>query len=346
MKKCILALLALLVVFNSFSQVILTYKNNSPLPNDTIRTSEIDLVTPGDAGPNQVWDFSKIRLTGEQKESIMINKIAQPMPGLSDFDATFSDRGYEYFYKTDETASEVVGLRTKDISVSFSDPIIKMKYPLFYGNMYTDQLSGKATDKYKSDIGISGDYSLEADAFGTIILHDRIIKNVLRLKIVENKIQINPCNIAESTITTYLWYAPASRYPVVGMSAREVKSNGKNPVTTAYAYINQKMANSGLLISGTDPENVNLAEVTLTVYPNPFIETLNYTYFLRKPMPVTIEMVDITGKTIIILADEQLHSEGFHTGELDAVKCGLKMGVYYFRFKFDGKELVRKVVKM
>jgi hypothetical protein len=54
----------------------------------------------------------------------------------------------------------------------------------------------------------------------------------------------------------------------------------------------------------------------------------------------------MNGKTVINLADAQVQDEGFHTGELDAVKKDLKMGVYYFRFTLGDKVYVSKVVKM
>jgi len=46
------------------------------------------------------------------------------------------------------------------------------------------------------------------------------------------------------------------------------------------------------------------------------------------------------------MTSEEVQSEGFHTGELDAVKHDLKMGVYYFRIKCGDRATVSKVVKM
>lgn len=335
-----------LFISNVFSQVILTYKNNSPIAGDTITTQGIEMVAPGNSGADQVWDFSHIQFTGENSISFLSENPTHRIQGLTGFDVTLSDKGYEYFYKIDETNSEVVGLTIKDLSIVFTDPVLKMKYPVLYGTNFTDEFSGTGTDRFKSNIALSGDYSLKADAYGTLIFHDRIIKDVLRLKIEEKKMQINPCGIYESVITTFLWYAPSGRYPVMGLTTREMKTNGKDPVITKTAYINPKMSHSGILLAGTDEDALNSEDVALILYPNPFISKLNYNYFLRKQVPVTLELVDMTGKTILILAKDKLQSEGFHTGELDASKHDLKMGVYYFRFKIGEKVLVSKVVKM
>jgi hypothetical protein len=344
--KSVVLLFLFFVATNVFSQVVLTYKYNAPLLGDTIITQEISLISPGNEGSGQVWDFSALQYTGEKNVSFLSRNPVQQVDGLKDYTAVLNDKGYEYFYKLDENSSEILGLVNKDLSFVLSDPILKMKYPIMYGTNFTDEFNGTGINKSKSGIAISGDYTLEANASGTIILHDRIIKDVLRLKVVENKLQINPCNIYQIKTTSYYWYAPAARYPLLGMSTREVKSNGLDLVVTNTSFINQQMCNSGILLAGTGVENQDASEISLILYPNPFIGTLYYNYFLRKQLPITIELVDMTGKTIISLTKEQMQTEGFHTGELDAVKHNLKMGVYYFRFTLGDKVLVSKVVKM
>lgn len=346
MKISTLLLLQLLVIYSTFSQVVLTHKNNSPLPGDTIVTKDILPVSPGNAGPNQVWDFSKIQYTGEKNVSFLYGQPTNAIDNLSNFNVTLNDRGYEYLYKIDENSSEVVGLSTKGLSVVFSDPIVKIKYPVLYGIGFKDEFTGVGLDTHKSNIAISGDYSLKADAYGTLIMHDRIIKDALRLTIEESRIQINPCNIYEIKTTTYYWYAPGARYPVIGLSTRKVKTNGENPVVTNTAFVNREMSNSGIFVTGSGQDNYNTGEVSLNLYPNPFTEKLIYSYFLRKQMPVSIELVDMTGKTVVTLSDKQLQAEGLYEGELDAVKYGLKMGVYNFRLKYGEKILVSKVVKL
>jgi len=344
MKKTTLLVFGLMIMSGVFSQVVLTYRNNAPIPGDTLSTLAIEPVSPGNEGSGQVWDFSGIQYTGEKYESIISGKSGQALSGILDYNTTMYDKGYEYFYKIDETGSEVVGLVNKDLSFVLTDPIVKIKYPVLFGSGFTDEFNGSGLNKYKSTIAISGNYSLAADAAGTLILHDRIIKDVLRLKVTEIKIQINPCNIYEIKTTSYSWYAPASRYPLLGMTIREIKNNGNEAEVTTTAFINPEMCNSGILLAGADNENASAA--SLILYPNPFIGNLYYNYFLRKQLPVTVELVDMTGKTIVTLAKEEMQQEGYHTGDLDGIKYDLKMGVYYFRFTFGDKVLVSKVVKM
>ncbi len=344
MKKILLSFFSFALALNAFSQVLVTYKNNSPLPGDTLITQDFELKAPGNAGPGVVWDFSAVTIDDELNIGVLSGNTDRAPGGLADYTSILSDKGNEYFYHTDEDKSEIVGLWNKDISVVLSDPILKIKYPLGYGTKFSDDFSGTGSHRSKSDIGISGTYSLEADAWGTLILADRILHNVLRLRVEENKIQLNPCNIYEIKTTSYLWYAPSARYPVIGFTLREMKTNGGEPVVTTTATINQQMTKTGIAITGM--ESPADEQFTVSLFPNPFIDKLTYNYFLRKQMPVTIELVDMTGKTLIVLAKEKIQSEGLHTGELDAAKYDLKMGIYYLRFKFGDKEMVSKVVKM
>jgi hypothetical protein len=346
MKKITLLLLSFLFISVTFAQHILTYRNNALLPGDTIITEETDLVSPGGAGPAVVWDFSNMQFTGEKNTTIVSAsaKSGYFREGMPDFNTILNDKGYEYFYKIGENKSEVVGLTNTELSISLSDPILKMSYPMFYGKSISDEFNGSGVNRNKSGIAISGNYSIEADAYGTLILRDRIIKDVLRTKIVETKIQINPCNIYEIKTTVYSWYAPSARYPLLGFTTREVKTNGQDPVITNSAVLNPEMCKTGILLAGSGQENTGTA--SLILFPNPFIEKLYYNYFLRIQVPVTIELVDMNGKTVVMLADKKFQDEGFHTGELDAVKYDLKMGVYYFRFTLGDKVIVSKVVKM
>lgn len=347
MKKFAFLLFTFFVLAEGYAQVVLTYRNNAPLPGDSIVTHEIELFSPGTAGPGQVWDLSGIQYTGEKNISVIASatKSSGNTAGWHDYNTILNDKGNEYFYKIDENHSEIVGLNSKELSLSLSDPILKMSYPLSFGKSITDEFSGKGLNKYKSEIAISGDYNLEADAYGTLILPDRIIKDVLRIKIVERKIQINPCNIYEIKTTIYSWYAPAARYPLLSHTTREVKNSGQEPEVTQSAIINKQMCQTGILLAGSYQENAD-ALASLILFPNPFIETLYYNYFLRQRLPVTIELVDMTGKTVVSITKAQIQDEGFHTGELDAVKNNLKMGIYYFRFIAGDKVLVSKVVKM
>jgi hypothetical protein len=347
MNKIHLLLISTFFVASSaFAQFALTYKNNAPLVGDSIRTQSIENISPGGDGLDQVWDFSKIQFTNEKATSFLTQNPSKLIDGIGSHNATLNDKAYEYVYNIGEDKSEIVGLMTNGLTVVFSDPILKIKYPVAFGTYFTDGFTGNGADLYKSNVAVSGTNSFKADGYGTLKLRDKTLNNVLRVKIEENKIQLNPCSVYEMKTTTYFWYAPTYRYPVMGTTTREVKSSTKNTEVTQTSFINEKLINSSSLVTGLDKKEAIPDEISLSLYPNPFIEKLNYSYFLPKQMPVTIELIDITGKTIIELVKEQIQPEGFHSGNIDALKNHLERGMYSFRIKCGDSVIVSKAVKM
>jgi len=78
---------------------------------------------------------------------------------------------------------EELGYENKDLKLNlvYSDPVLKMKYPFNYGEQYTDHFIGVAYYNEIYTIDFFGDYTVTADAYGTLILPDRVIENVLRV---------------------------------------------------------------------------------------------------------------------------------------------------------------------
>ena len=172
-----------------------------------------------------------------------------------------------------------------------------------------------------------------------------IIRDVLRVKTEKNAFQVNPCNITESKVIRYMWYAPGARYPVMGTSYTEHKITSREPQVIKASFINPQDA--GLqLVTGDHVYLNHVADYSVVTYPNPFQEKLDYVYLLRKPMKVTVELLDVSGKELFVIESKTGQAEGLHFGELDAYRQNLSMGVYYLRFTFGGETHVSKVVKM
>ena len=89
-----------------------------------------------------------------------------------------------------------------------------------------------------------------------------------------------------------------------------------------------------------------VADYSVVTYPNPFYESLEYVYLLRKPMKVSVELLDLSGKVLSFIENKAIQSGGLHFGKIDSYSRTLAMGVYYLRFTFDNEIYVSKVVKM
>jgi hypothetical protein len=349
MKRIYILLLFSALLSNVFGQGTITFLNNGLLPGDSSRTLEINFIDPGNPGENQVWDFSGIQYTSKNTPWGVTSDTSLKMPGTNDKGLILSEEGYDYRYISHENSLVETGYVNtgKKMVLNYADAVIKMQYPFSYGQSFSDPFSGVAWFNETSRIDLSGEFFVTADAFGTLILPDRILKNTLRVKTVRQSLQIGVCGSAQSNTDKYFWYAPGYRYPVLMVCITASSHSGKEPVIVKNAWVNLNQQTMASVVTGSDPNNqVKTAENSVIVYPNPFTEQLTYNYFLRKQLTVTVELFDMSGKFNFWVEKKQLQSEGLHTGTINASILGLPPGVYYLRFTLDKQVVVTKVVKV
>jgi hypothetical protein len=221
-----------------------------------------------------------------------------------------------------------------------------MQYPFSYGQQFSDPFAGVAWYNEASKIELDGMISVKADAFGTLILPDRILKNALRVKSAKQSLQTSMCGSVQSTITKYSWFVPGYRYPVMTITTTENSYSGKEPVVVKSAWVNLDQQMFGAIAGTESLGQAETAENSVIVYPNPFSEQVTYNYFLRKQVPVTVELYDMSGKFNLRIEKRAMQQEGLHTGTIDATIHSLNPGVYYLRFMFDKQVVVSKIVKI
>lgn len=345
MKKIIVLAYLLFILTPMFAQTIISHKANAILPDASILAYEFDYINPGKAGANQIWDFSKIKLSSNIQSTLVSSSFSENPEDFGVYNLTISEKGIDYHYDINENSMELKGCSSADISLVYTDPLIKMKYPFAFGEKFTDEFSGHALYKKLTTIVFNGDYSATADGYGTLVLPNRVVKNALRVSIHKKSIEINPCSSIKSDQTSYFWYAEGYRYPIITLT-NKIEDNGSDElVITKIGYYNplQINASNDYIAGAAELQNSDFA---LNSYPNPFVETLNYSYFLRKPTVVSIELFDISGKSTVFILKNQSQATGIYTGEIDANSLGLVRGVYYLKFTYDQKVIVHKIVKV
>lgn len=100
-----------------------------------------------------------------------------------------------------------------------------------------------------------------------------------------------------------------------------------------------------LSFSGTvdaDDPGTGLPEATVLAqnYPNPFNPSTQIPFMLAEAGPVTLEVFDVLGRRVALLADGELPA-GAHVRPFDA--GGLAGGVYMYRLTASGSTLTRKM---
>ncbi len=346
MKRSLLIISTIFISVFAFSQLSLSYKNNAPSPGDSVSIVKMQYLSPGNGGSGQIWDFSKATLETKPFTSKVTAFPQEKYPDATDCNVLVEEDGVEYMYKVSENLFEEKGYTKKNIVYTFSEPVIKMKYPFTYNQSYSGKFKGKGDFKGTAYSDVSGDYTITADGHGTLILPSTYYSDVLRVKVEKNVLEISHCGSVETHSTRYVYYAPGMKYPVLNISANESQKGGNAPVVINTACMTiQKGTGSGFPAGVSDQNSMNDQDFSVMVFPNPFTDKLTYNYFLRKPMVMEIELFDVTGRNMAQILKRQTQGDGIHNGEIDA-SYGLSEGVYYIRFTFDKKVFTSKVVKM
>jgi hypothetical protein len=91
---------------------------------------------------------------------------------------------------------------------------------------------------------------------------------------------------------------------------------------------------------GVNDYNNDLSNLSQN-YPNPFSSTSTIDYTLVNSSNVSIEVFDITGKSVKSIS-EGIKSAGAHQVTLDATN--LNDGIYYYSFRTDAGQVTKKMV--
>ena len=90
------------------------------------------------------------------------------------------------------------------------------------------------------------------------------------------------------------------------------------------------------------PEPPVRIQDNIKVFPNPTSQFLNYSFILKNEATITIEMYDITGR--FIFSKIENGQKGWNDFQTDISM--LNSGVYFFKVKMTGEEMVTKIIKI
>jgi len=94
-------------------------------------------------------------------------------------------------------------------------------------------------------------------------------------------------------------------------------------------------------LSGLESEYDNLFS---EVYPNPSSDEFYFSFKLKKASVVKLELVDIFGKTIVRLVENETYPYGKFVKTFSPGKYNLASGVYFFRYYNDETQIVKKII--
>jgi hypothetical protein len=324
MKKIIISFLILfLFVLTLFSQITIQYSVHSLKAGDNNPMSYCSYVDPGESGANIVWNFSELKFekpfTGFVLNSqFSDNQYLFPKANtvLGEFDARF-------YFDVNQNETDQYGFISSDGKSKeiYSVPFVKMKYPFSYGEAYSGVVAG--TFEYSGNIkaDMAGTYTVEADAYGTLILPNNTkFENVLRVKTSKSYRILFPNSVQELSISTYRWYNAFHRYPLLVLTEYTTKTGNSIRVDHQAAY------NSDAIdFKASDPFPVTLEGIS--IFPNPVRTLLMLRAESLNTGSLNFEIHDLTGKEVRIF-ERQISEVGTCEFDLSSEIIELKPASY------------------
>lgn len=347
MKKIFTAALLLLSASSLMAQNKITYRVNGLNAGDVRAMKQIEYLPQGNGGANQYWNFSGAKeikgMTIAQAEN-----VATPIGNidLSSRNTLLAvDEGGEKttYFEITNTEKRYWGLSNGGVKIEFAQPIVDMKFPMAYRDVITGSMNGSYITGSTVE-PITGTYTSEADAWGTLELPDgNVYNNVLRVKLVKNYQQQAGSLTYTIQTTRYQYYAEGVRYPVLIVLENHVASDcnctcGNYTTEQAY-YLPGAQAESKQLLNGKSVADNN---VHINVFPNPFHDFLNASVRINNAAEANIDVVDAAGRKIKDFGTYNL-VEGENALNLET--ADLVPGNYFIRVVVDGVNYAKGVLK-
>ena len=337
MKTLNLIILVFFAFSISNSQTVVTYKSHALQAGYEHTTQYVTNISPGQAGENQIWDFSDFKCENTKKSEIIEASQTLHNGSFPTSNISIIDEDNYFYFNLDELYLEYQGLISPNAVITFDNPIVKMSYPFIYRDKIEDEFSGTGIYYGQIQTDIYGTYSVEADAYGTLILPDDVtIHNVLRVKTI-NHIFETSCKTTEFNNVKYLWYSEDYRYPIMVITQNRKFVDDKETYTN-FGYYNEKAFQTRLIET-----NNELANFSVQVYPNPFTEFATITYNLPETTKVNISVYNINGQQVQTIVDNQ-EQENVQTYIFNPSNNNLAVGTYFIRFKFDNEIIFKKII--
>jgi hypothetical protein len=337
MKKIFLLTAVLIGSFEILNgQITLTSKTHSFRIGDSHNFVFLNNADEGLAGANVIWDFSNLSPVNKTLISHMLDPNSIPLTNPSN-NANFvlEEFGNYFFFRNSSNLMEQYATVFGKSTVKYDKSIPKLKFPMSYGFKMAGNYSG--VQICPSDtLPVTGNYEVFADAYGTIILPNNItIDNVLRVKQTRT---INIQGNDKITEVTYRWYAADIRYPLFVIIKYITPQQTYTAETAMYAEAsNHKKSAMGISMANNN--------ATFEIYPNPFEDKLMIDINLNESSNITLELFDISGKTVKTLIKSKNYTAGSHTLNFFASKLNLKEGTYYLKISTSKETILRKIVK-
>lgn len=337
MRKLVLSVFALTSFIVLSAQTIVTHQAHALKVDEHNPMSYCEYIDAGMAGENITWNFNSLKVESSFTGYLNNPKSSENGSAFSSANIELAEFDSRFYFRSDENKIEQHGYSSSDgkSQIFYSSPFIKMKYPFAYGDIYSGSYTGKYIYSGAETGEVHGSYSVEADAFGTLILSGNITyENTLRVRTEKSyTIQFkNSSQIVNSV--TYRWYTQSHRYPLLVLTSYTTNSGNSNHTNYQAAY-NNKAVND--IIPITDDQ--------LTLYPNPVSSSLMLEFNTLAAKELNLQIFDASGRLVRSFV-RQVSSAGYQQFDLSEELSGLHPSTYTLVIIEGSNQIKRSFTKV
>lgn len=314
--------------------------------NDQIEVIETGYQSSGDAGRDVTWDVSQISDCSHVNVSFKSDSTGAIVCNDGKSLSSFVMCGDSLLQTGYETPLE---------QMSYSVPILTMRYPMAYGDTWEKDFSGDGTYCHQFHEYRIGKIQSVADGYGRMIISETdTLNHVLRIYTLKTScIQISPDScinaperLKQEIEERYQWYARGYRYPVYETVTWTSYDNLKPVATRQFAYYCLPETQRQL----TDEHNErivqedSLQQLSSTeifhyeVSNNGNVIQIDYT--LDKPAHIRVIVADVMG---MVHKNQQWDSPATEHNIMSVDCTGLRHGHYILYMNVDGKVYDAKI---
>ena len=337
MKKLLFTSILISFLFSAQAQFLMKSNSHILRAGDEHYFNITNNVDPGAEGSNITWDFRTLE-NRSSLTSYMYSAYTSPKSiDIPEANTILEESENQFFFKASDNIIEQYGTVTKNNTLTIYDkPFVKMVFPFNYGDTYSGDFSGTVYGKNNYEAKFTGTYSLEADAYGTLILPGNITyKNVFRIKTVKEQCYNNN-NSRNCATISYKWYSEDIRYPLLTIIQNKTSKDVKTIRTAYYSKAENKTDNE------QETKKLSAEYIEANIYPNPFMDEFKLDYKITKDTDVRIEIYDNSGRKVSSI--QKLNQKaGYYTEIINSDEIGNQLGMFHVRI-IAGDDIISKTV--
>lgn len=304
MKKTLTSIAFSLLAFaGAEAQMQLSSDQNTYVIGDSQRFIMAMPADEGQAGAGVVWDFSGLQPKGELTSYMIDAREVDKNNTFPECNVLLREDHKMFMFRVSNQSMDEFGEYRDDQPFKYDEPIVKFTFPFSYGSYLKGHYKGAVVSK--PEVRLEGDYSTEADGYGTLVLPGNVVfKDVLRVRFERTMIN-GGCGVV-----TYRWYArnanPIIRYPILTISRRYGCGNNEVYQVAYYADLDKvAQAQDSPAVTGSTSGQTFENSIQLKASPNPFSNETELVYELPTASKVTLFISDNQGRILNTLVNGQ-----------------------------------------